>query len=451
MEKQITFDKLQQYHDDFKAHPLNDILQNTISKNKLIDLAVNREQVSQNKHIFSHKTEPRVTVTNQKSSGRCWMFACLNIIRREIIKKYKLEPDFELSQSYLFFWDKLERMNYNLECIIDSYKLPIDSRICATILNDPVSDGGQWDMLVNLIKKYGIVPKSVFGESYHSSNSKGMNTLFKSKFRETAIRIRQLLETGNEKEAYMYKEEFNKFVFDSLCKMIGTPPTKSFVWEFVDKDKKYHRLDIESPQHFFKHYAYFNLDDYICVISDPRKEHNYHKLYTVQYLGNVVGGQPVKYLNVPIEDMKQVTLASLNESDVVWFGCDVGQQRSDTVMSIDIKQYGNLLGTTFNMTKEERIRTGESAMTHAMVFSGYNSYMIDDKQIVDRWEVENSWGKHGDNSGYYYMTDEWFNEYMYEVVVHKKYAKPEMLQALETDDITVLPLWDPMGALALFY
>ena len=448
MSQELTREQLQKYREEFDANPNNKVFQNTISANDIRKLAVNREQEAIDQHTFSKQTEPRVNVTNQKSSGRCWMFAALNIMRREMIKKYNLSPDFELSQSYLFFWDKLERLNYNLECIIKTSNEPVDSRVVSKIMEDPVADGGQWDMFVNLVRKYGVVPKSVFGESHHSSNSGVMNSLFKMKFRQAALQIRELMrKPDGEVKAREYKEQFNQFMYNTLSKMIGTPPT-NFTWEYTNKDKEYHRLEVESPQKFFEEQVPFNLDDYVCVINDPRSGHDYYKLYTVQYLGNIEGGQPVKYLNVPMEDMKSITLKSLKGDDAVWFGCDVGKERIDELMSVNIKEYGNLFNTSFAMSREDRLNSGESQMTHAMVFSGFNSYEVDGKEVVNRWEVENSWGKRGDHGGYYTMTDEWYDMYMYEVVVKKEYVTPEMTNALEQEDMTVLPLWDPMGALA---
>lgn len=448
MTEELTLTYIEELRNSFRSDSNNRVIQNALSKNDIREMAINRNQVSIENNIFSNQVEPRVAVTNQKSSGRCWMFAALNVLRRELIKKYNLPNDFELSQTYLFFWDKLERMNYNLECIIQTADRNIDDRTVSTILNDPVADGGQWDMFVNLIKKYGIVPKSVYGETFHSSNSGAMNALFKTKFRQTAIYIRDILKKENGIEyARKCKHEFNKFAFNTLCKLLGTPPN-NFIWEYVDKSKQYQRLYVKSPQEFFRDVLSVNLDDYVCIINDPRSDHEYYKLYTVEFLGNVVGGQPIRYLNVPIEVMENVTLASLMDNNVVWFGCDVGKERLDEIMSLDIKQYGDLLNTSFDMTKEERLETGESQMTHAMVFSGFNLIDLNGQKIVTRWEVENSWGKRAETNGYYIMTNEWFYEYMYEVVVHKKYATQHMLDSLASQEVTTLPLWDPMGALA---
>nr|QBK92968.1 MAG: aminopeptidase [Pithovirus LCPAC403] len=449
MSEHISPEKLGQFKAKFENNAWNRVMQNVISKNNIEDLVINRDQVSKDQKIFSKQLEPRVKVTDQKASGRCWLFAALSVVRRKVIKKYNLDPGFELSQSYLFFWDKLEKMNFNLECIMELHELDINSRLVNKILCDPVSDGGQWDMFVNLVHKYGVVPKSAFDETYHSDNSRSMNSLLITKFKEAALKVRALMKKS-EKEARKYKEDFIQFVYDTLRKMLGTPPTH-FVWEYIDKDKKYYRVEVNSPQQFFSENVSLILDDYVCLIHDPRSEHNYYKLYTVQYLGNVLGGHPVKYLNVPIESMKDVTLASLKGDDAVWFGNDVGKEKFNKVMRCGIKQYGELLGTTFNMSKEDRLNTGDSVMTHAMVFSGFNLVKSERKEFVSRLEVENSWGKKfgDDDDGYYTMSIDWFTEYVYEVVIHKKYATSEMMTALESKNITVLPPWDPYGALAL--
>jgi bleomycin hydrolase len=449
---ELTLEETNEFRKEFLSNPTNKILQNVLSKNDLTKMAINREVMQLDHSLISQKTNPRVKVTNQKSSGRCWMFAALNVIRRKMMDKYNLPEDFELSQSYLFFWDKIERMNYNLECIIENHMLPVDDRLISGLMSDPVADGGQWDMMVNLIRKYGVVPKSVFTESHHSSSSRTMNALFKTKFRETALRIKEFMMEGNLVKAWEYRKVFNKFVYNTLCKLIGTPPT-NFTWKYLDKNGGRHVMNVQSPQQFFTEHVPFDLDDYVCVINDPREGHGYYKLYTVNCLNNVIGGQPVKYLNVPMEDLKQITLNSLRNKEAVWFGCDVGKERLDNMMIKGVKEYGELLGTDFSMSRADRLNSGESLMTHAMVFSGFNEVQtVEGGTTIGMWEVENSWGKTSGKDGYYLMSDEWFDEYMYEVVVHRKYATQEMLDVNDSDAemqiMQELPLWDPMGALA---
>nr|QBK92545.1 MAG: aminopeptidase [Pithovirus LCPAC401] len=447
MSEHITTERLKVFSDDFEDKSFNKALQNIISKNNIEDLVINRDQVSVSQNTFSKQIEPRVKVTNQKKSGRCWLFASLNILRREVIKKYNLNSDFELSQTYLFFYDKLEKMNYNLECIMKTSDLDINSRLVNRILSDPASDGGQHSMFINLVRKYGVVPKSVFDETYHSNNSGIMTSLLVRKFREIALEIRSLNKVSDRRRC---KEDFNQFAYDMLRKMLGTPP-EDFMWEYTDKDDNYHRINVNSPQEFFADHVSFDLDDYICIIHDPRLEHNYYQMYTVEYLNNMSDGQDVKYLNVPIQLMKESVLKSLEGDDAVWFGCDISRDLYDNVMSCNIKQYGELLGTTFRMKKEDRLNTGDSAMNHAMVFCGVNLSEVEGKEVVSRWEVENSWGKSKSDKddGYYIISDKWFSEYVFEVVINKKYASKAMLLALESKNITTLPLWDPMGNLAM--
>ncbi len=477
MSDHITPKHLETFSIKFEKNPTNKVLQNIISKNAIDELAINRDQVSSSHETFSKQVEPHVKVTNQNKAGTCWLYAGLNLLRREVIKKYNLELDFELSQSHLLFFHKLECLNYNLESIITTFDLDVNDRLINRIMTDPADDGGQWSMFINLVRKYGVVPKSVFNDTYHSTNSWSMTDMLIRKFKETALKIRETLHRGKIYQARlqrddeefkslnaerlndvrMYKENFNKFAYDSLRKMLGTPPT-NFLWEYIDKDKRHHCVNVASPQKFFLDHVTFNLDDYMCLIHDPRAGHKYYKIYTVEYLNNMSDGDTIKYLNVPMLDMKAVTLESLKCDEVVWFGCDVGKQKNGKIMSYDIKQYGELFGTTFSMNKADRLNSGDSAMNHAMIFSGYNAvdaYIYKDNpahdfQTITRWEVENSWGKKECEDGYYTLSNDWFNEYVFEVIINKKYATNKMLKSYKDDgNIITLPIWDPFGSLAI--
>ena len=252
-------------------------------------------------------------ITNQKSSGRCWIFAALNVARREVIDKYKLK-DFEFSQNYLFFWDKLERINYNLNRIIETKEQNIESEIVRHILGDPLCDGGQWDMIVNLVEKYGLVPKSCYQESFHSSRSAEMNNILQKLFRKSAYKLRLSNDPYKDKKIIMGN------VYKLLCKFLGTPP-KEFEWEYYDKNNKYHKLKKTTPLNFYKDYVDFKFKDYVCVINDPRKKNPYNQLYTVKYLGNVEDGNRVLYLNVEINKIKELIEKSISDNKAVWFGC----------------------------------------------------------------------------------------------------------------------------------
>lgn len=419
----------------------NNTLENIISENSLKTLCSNRNLVKSHNHLFSHQVTPRLPITNQKSSGRCWIFAALNVARRSMLEKYQLN-NFEFSQSYLFFWDKLERFNYNLNVIIENRKLPIDDEIVRHILGDPISDGGQWDMIVNIIEKYGLVPKSCYGESFHSSRSAEMNSILKKKFRKSAYELRQ------SENPHLEKKEIMKDIYKILCYFLGTPPDQ-FNWEYYDKENKYHKLENLQPLTFYQQHVPFNFKDYVCVINDPRKNHSYHQLFTVKHLGNVVGGNPVLYLNLEIKEIKELVEKSILDNQVVWFGCDVGQSlhRKNCAMDLDLTNYTSLLDTPLNQNKEAGLLSRDSLMTHAMCITGFNR--IDEyHHLIDKWQVENSWGKSDAAEGYYIMTDKWFDQYVYEIAIHKNLLSKQQLDILKQNQITVLPPWDPMGSLA---
>lgn len=439
----ISKEKISNWKENYNKK--DKILENVISNNSIANLSIVRSKCQSFNPVYNVNVTPHLKVTNQKSSGRCWLFAALNVLRREICNKYKLD-NFEFSQSYLFFWDKLERMNYNLECILRTKEENTDSQLVQHLLNDPTCDGGQWDMIVNLVNKYGLVPKSAYQETHHSSNSRELNAILKKKFREYAYNLR-ITSDSNLKEKYL--EE----TYDILCKFLGVPPD-NFEWEFIDKSKSYHKIQNLSPNSFYKEYVNFNLDDYVCLIHDPREEHPFNKIYTVKYLGNVFDGKKVKYLNLSIDRIKELTLQTLKKNEAVWFGCDVGKSLNRDNCAMDLQQTDQLglLGINFNLDKEQRLKYRDSLMTHAMVFTGANVIenhnCLDDKTKINGWEVENSWSARGPNDGYYYMSDEWFDEYVYEIAINKNLLNQAEIEMLNGDFNKELPPWDPMGALA---
>jgi bleomycin hydrolase len=428
----------QQFKTNYSRNKSNKTVENILTNNSLFKLYNVRENVQKYNPVYNVKVTPKLNVTNQKSSGRCWLFAALNVIRREVCTQYNLD-NFEFSQSYLFFWDKLERMNYNLECIINTRELDSNSRLVQHLLDDPTCDGGQWDMFANLVLKYGLVPQSVYQESYHSSNSGELNAILKKKFRQYAHNLRN--ETSIESLSLL-KESYVQETYNLLCKFLGCPPT-TFDWEYDNKEYHLHR-DL-TPLQFYNDFVNFKVDDYICLVNDPRQEHPYHKLYTVQYLGNVIDGNKVKYLNLPIYRIKELALDSLKQNQSVWFGCDVGKYLNKDLCSMDFNNvnYLDLLETDYTLDKEARLNYKDSLMTHAMVFTGAN---IDEEQ-VNLWEVENSWGK-GSKTGYYSMSDDWFSEYVYEVAININDLNNEEKEILLQDFDQEFDPWDPMGALA---
>ena len=338
---------------DFESQRANLVAMNAVTANGLMASAVSRAAVAQDTHEYSIRLE-QGEITNQKQSGRCWMFAALNTMRYQVMKKCNLKT-FELSQAYLFFWDKLEKSNYFLESILETVELPTSSRLVAYLLTAPVGDGGQWDMLCNLVEKYGVVPKTAYPESKASSGSREMDSTLTEHLGMDTLRER--------------KNEMLNEIYRLLCICLGEPP-KSFVFEYRDADKNFHRETGLTPKSFFEKYVGMDLHDYVSLINAPTSDKPYGRSYTVKYLGNVREGSAVRYLNLPIEELRKAAIAQLKDGQPVWFGCDVGKHsdRDTGVMDLDIRSLETLLDTQFTMTKAERLYYGQSLMTHAMVF-----------------------------------------------------------------------------------
>lgn len=444
MDSSISQNLLDQLEKRFDENPGNRMAMNAAVSCGICASSRNYETEREVPHEFSISLE-QGAVTNQKRSGRCWMFAALNCMRFQVIKKQNLE-DFELSQSYPLFYDKLEKANYFLESILDTLDEPTDGRLIAHLLAAPLNDGGQWDMLCSIVEKYGLVPKTAMPESVSSSATQEMVSYMTEKLREYACVLRKGHKAGKSMEQLKKeKEAMMETVYRMLCISLGKPP-KTFTFEYRDKDGNFHREENLTPKAFYEKYVGLRLDDYVSVINAPTEDKPFYRSYTVQYLGNVKEGRPVKYVNLPIEEMKQAAIAQLKDGEPVWFGCDVGKRsfRDGGLMDTGIYDVETLFDTDFPMTKAERLEYGQSLMTHAMVFQGVN---LDENGKPDRWRVENSWGEEAGKKGYFVMSDRWFDEYNYQVVVNKKYLSSKALEAYEKEPVRLNP-WDPMGSLA---
>ena len=445
MDKTISSKQINIYRKNFSLSPLYESSMNALTRSKLEDVSMDWETFRTIDHTYSNVISSEMKkVTNQKSSGRCWGFAALNLMRIELAKKYNL-GDFEFSQSYFMFFDKLEKANYFLENILATLDRPSDGRLISWLVSSPIQDGGQWDMFVNLMEKYGVVPQSVMPERFHTSNSRSMNQLITRQLRKFA----SILRLENNKGANLAKLRKMKLgmmedIYNMLCMFIGKPP-ESFNWQIRDKKNKFLRFDNISPIDFYKNNVGINLKDKVCLIHCPMDTKNFNELYTIKYLGNVIEGQIIKYLNIDIDDMKKYAIKSLKDNEAVWFGCDVGKMfhRDLGVMDMNLYNYKLTFGVDSNMDKATRLEYGDSQMTHAMLFTGVD---IKDNKSV-KWRVENSWGVKGGCKGYYLMTDKWFDQYNYEVVIDKKYL-PEKVKKMFKNKPTFLDPWDPMGALA---
>ncbi len=441
MGKTITRKQVTELRKGFDAESSNKVAQNAVTNVQLPDLTLNRDLVQDIDDSFSTKLDDW-KVTAQMRSGRCWLFATLNLLRVGAMKKMNLK-NFEFSQAHIHFWDKFERANHLLEAVIETSDRPVDDRTIHFLLSDPIGDGGQWNMAMNLIRKHGLVPKSAYPESNSSSATRWMNAELKNILRSSACEIRAIVDGGGSiDEARAHKEKRIADIWNMLCIHLGTPP-KTFNWQWRDKDNEFHRNGRMTPQQFAAEFVDIDWEDYVCIVNDPRNE--YYQTYTIDFLQNVAGGPPVVYLNVPSKEMKAITQKLLEDGVPVWMGCDVGKEmdRKRGLWDADLFDVEGLYGVEYGMNKADRLRHNQTMMTHAMLFTGVD--VVNGRPR--RWRVENSWGADTGQKGYYTMNDSWYDQYMFEIAAPTSYLTEKMQAGLEAEPV-VLPAWDPMGSLA---
>ncbi|MDR0284822.1 MAG: C1 family peptidase [Propionibacteriaceae bacterium] len=424
----------------FAGDKLARLVQNAVTTTDVRTLALDRTVVTSIDPSMSHQVDTW-GVANQKKSGRCWLFAGLNLLKQHMITELRVDG-FEFSQNYLHFWDKLEKANWFLTSMIELAGRPLDDRTIARLLADPIGDGGQWDMFVSLVQKYGVVPKYAMPETESSSNTREMNTTLATLLRRAAGQLRAAVTAGADPEPL--RQAFVRDTYRVLSIHLGTPPER-FIWQWRDKDRTFTRGGEMTPLEFAATYIPVDLSEYVCVVNDPRPTSPYGATLTVDHLGNVVGGRPVLYLNAESDTLKSLVKKQILDNRAVWFGCDVGPQfnREAGLWDKHLLDFEGLYGIGLEMTKAERMELGESQMTHAMVITGLD-LMGDD---IRRYRVENSWGDERADKGYDTMNDSWFAEYVYEVAVPVADLPADLAAQLGEPPI-VLPLWDPMGALA---
>lgn len=440
----LDFDFTERLYANYLANPSLQATENAVSHNGLLKSLETRQSAIDNDYVFSIDLT-KDAVSNQKASGRCWMFAALNTFRHKLISDFKLE-NFELSQAHTFFWDKYEKSNWFLEQIIATADQEIGSRKVKFLLDTPQQDGGQWDMVVALFEKYGVVPKSVYPESISSSASRELNQYLNKLLRQDAQILRDLLTKGaSPEEVQTQKENLLQEIFNFLAVNLGLPP-RSFDFAYRDKDNVYHRDTNVTPQAFYEKYVGLKLSDYVSIINAPTTDKPYNKSYTVELLGNVVGAPAVRYLNVEMNRFKELAIAQLKAGESVWFGSDVGQSsnRQTGIMATNTYDFSSGLGIHFHQDKAGRLDYSESLMTHAMVLTGVD---LDDNELPLKWKVENSWGDKVGDKGYFVASDSWMDEYTYQIVVRKEFLTQEELAAYQAQPQVLAP-WDPMGALA---
>ena len=424
---------------EYESNSIYSIARHALCKNRISDLVKVNEQTEYTRNRFSIdlKTLP---VTNQKASGRCWIFAGCNVLREKIAKKYNLEQ-FEISQNYIAFYDKLEKCNYLMESVIKLRDREKFDRTLDFILTNGIEDGGQWDLFVNIVKKYGAVPKDAYPETFQSSNTREIDSLLNRYVRKFSFDIRKM---NNIDDINKLEETYMKNIYKILCSAFGIPP-KKFSFEYVDKDKNYHIIKDLDPQRFVNEIIEINLDEYVSVINSPTEDKPFYTPYTVSYLGNVVEGNKVVYLNEEINSLKELVIEQLKAGEPVWFGSDCSKDadRKEGVWDDLTFDTDLLFQIDSSMSKEAMLDTRNSAMNHAMVITGVN--LENDKPT--KWKIENSWGDDVANKGYYVASDSWFEKYVYQIVVNTKYLSEFEKNDLKKDKIELDP-WDPMGTLA---
>ena len=432
----ISEDMLGRIRQGYQGTPEQKAVKNALASNSISALAINGENLAMIDTHFSHRVKTK-GITNQKSSGRCWLFTGLNVLRAKVIDKYEL-PGLEFSQNYNSFYDLLEKSNLFLQAIIDTKDLPLEDRKVDWLLKNAIGDGGQFTGVSNLIMKYGVVPKEVMPETYQSDNTGQMGMILKWKLREYALELRALKanKTAERKEAMLTE------IYRILVECLGVPPTE-FEWTRYDKSGKAVSTKKYTPKSFYQEYIGDDLEhNYIMVMNDPSREYN--KVYEIEYDRHVYDGENWVYLNLPIEKVKELAIASIKDNTAMYFSCDVGKfsDRKKGTLDINNMDYESLFRTKFPMDKKQRIQTFSSGSSHAMTLIAVD---LDEAGQPKKWMVENSWGAASGYQGNLIMTDEWFDNYMFRVVVEKKYVPADIMKLMEQKPI-MLPSWDPMFA-----
>ncbi len=434
----ISEEDLLKMEEDYTSNEKARVVRKALYKNDVATISRVMEADSNTQNVFSIDIKT-MNVSNQLASGRCWIFAACNFMREKLAKKYNLE-DFELSQNYIAFYDKLEKINFFLEICLNEIDSELSSETLRYILETGIGDGGQWNMLASLIKKYGIVPKTAMVETYHTTHTTNITELINQRLRKFAAESKRM-----DKEVLISeKSKVLNECYRILCNCFGVPP-KTFDFEFKNKDGKFEAYRNVTPKEFYEKYLECDLDEYVGIINGPTKDKPYHEMYTVKYLGNVVDGDPISFLNLPMDEFKQAVINQMKDNEIVWFGCDCGKLADRELGIWDDNQfdYNDTFDIDFDMSKEDMLDSRHSAMNHAMCLTGVN--LVDDKP--NRFKIENSWGDKIANKGYFVCSDSWFDKFVYQAVVNKKYLSEKQRECLKKEPIELLP-WDPFGTLA---
>ena len=437
----ISSDMLQSIKQSYKATASDKAIRNAIGGNDIKKLALNQDNLTGMDTYFSNKVESK-GIADQKKSGRCWLFTGLNVMRAKMIAKYKL-GSFEFSQNYCFFWDQLEKSNLFLQGVIDTYKKPMDDKMVEWLFKNPLSDGGQFTGISDIVGKYGLVPKEVMPETNSSDNTNQMANLLSLKLREYGLQLREQAANGAKKEVLTKsKTEMLGTIYRMLILNLGVPPTE-FTWTLKDAKGNPVNTKQYTPMSFFKEYVNNDLtNNYVMFMNDPTRD--YYKTYEIDFDRHRYDGKNWTYVNLPINEIKEMAISSIKDSTMMYFSCDVGKFLNSDRGLLDINNYdyASLMGTSFSMDKKQRVQSFASGSSHAMTLMAVN---LDKDGKPNKWMVENSWGATSGYQGHLIMTDEWFNEYMFRLVVEKKYVPAKVMELLKQKPIR-LPAWDPMFA-----
>ncbi|WP_125768124.1 C1 family peptidase [Lapidilactobacillus wuchangensis] len=437
MAHELTQAQLAAFRDEFAHDQHVKPIQHAAMRNGVLEASYNPEAAAKLNHTFSVEV-PTGKVSNQKQSGRCWLFSLLNTLRHQFAIDNKVK-DFELSQSYLYFWDKIERANIYYDNIIRTADRPTDDREVAFYLSMPGDDGGQWAMAASLVAKYGVVPKEVMPETFNTEATAGFAEALNLKLRRDALTLRELKNNGaTTGEITARRQKLLQEVYRMTAIAVGEPPVQ-FDLEYRDDDKNYHLDQDLTPTTFFEKYFKMNLNDYVVLTNAPDKAYN--QAYRLASEENVVGGLPIIFTNMPMASLRRAAIAQLKAGETVWFGNDVGKQvnRKEGLLDSQLYQKDALFGVDLSLNKADRFRLGEAEVTHAMTLTGVD--LIDDQPT--KWKVENSWGVKNGADGYFVMSDDWFEDYSYEVVVQRKYLTDEEIAAADSEPV-LLPAWDSL-------
>ena len=440
--EEIKLSYLKEELDNYEADPRHKVLRHALSKTAASVVVRSQDEIKDidNNFDINIKTMP---VANQKASGRCWIFAALNVCRELMNKELKAES-FELSQSYIAFYDRLEKSNYVMEAIMELIDKNYDDRTLMFILDNGISDGGQWDMFVNIVNKYGLCPQNVYPETATSSGTRDTNQLINYNLRKFASDAKEIYRKRGLAPVKKLKKQVLTNIYHLLVDAYGVPP-KEFDFEYTDSDHKYHLVQGFNPMSFKEKYIGNQLDNFVSIINAPTKDKPFNKTYTIKYLGNVVGGKIVTHLNVEMKRLKELVLAQLKDDKIVWFGSDVGfyGDREAGIWDDRLFDYMSAFDMDYKMDKGESLDYRASAMNHAMCVTGVS---FKNKKPY-KWKIENSWGNQSGINGFYIMSASWFDQFVYQAVVDKKYLNEAELKAYTTKIIELKP-WDPMGSLA---